>query len=683
MKKLISILMMILLAISTFGACKKPSAVTGETEPTWGSFTKNAYGYVYELYNFDVPTVTDSAGKELTVHVSVHDAQGKELDTTGGFFVMREAADYTITYSVTSNGKTYTNNATVTGIMKTDYTLKSLALYEVGELVDLTGVVSATEGGDVTYLVKYENESIELNENKFTATKAGIYEVTAMVEKQPNYQFELTVIEDKSQYTDPNGLITDRADTSAFVQPTFAYIDDPDFERTSTYNMSVTDETYDGKDGESTLFTISYPDDSDSFALDITYKPEFPLEYYKMLLNSGYDKIAVRMKVSHDNYRANWGLFPFKWDTSMLSVAMYDKAGNRIVNKPSTYALWPYEIASANGEWFEMILPLGQFINHYKAEGMVLFEYVTYRTFMNDGVTYQPNFGNIKIWIDNVYAVKPITDEALTTFYQKELNATFDVYAALGHTEEVDVDTVYGEYRCYGENIQLSTDGKITLDKQGIYSFSMRKKNRYGVAATKVATIDVETLVSDRGDTSAFSYDIVYSGNGTETATVEFTYDNVEKFDVHSNGSVKATITRPNGTKQFDARLYFTPEFTKDYYIELKEKGYNYVSFRYKIQQTVTDINLSSCKFVTFAHQIAYTDAQQTQKVIEKNSQGLGSGIGWGASTYGWFEMRVPIDTFLTYFGERILLQVKVTSGYGNVQLWIDGVYAVKIDKTN
>ena len=69
---------------------KPDQPITGD--PVWSEFDTDVEGYVYELYNFDVPTVTAPDGRELKVKVTAKDKDGNVLDTTGGFFAVREEA---------------------------------------------------------------------------------------------------------------------------------------------------------------------------------------------------------------------------------------------------------------------------------------------------------------------------------------------------------------------------------------------------------------------------------------------------------------------------------------------------------------------------------------------------------------------------------------------------------------
>ncbi len=681
MRKKLCVLLACMLCMSTVVGCKKEETKTDGV--VWGDFATQLNGYVYELYNFDVPTVTGADGKELKVKVSVADKAGKLLDTMGGFFVIRAEEDYTITYSVEYNGKTYTKTATVTGIYKTDYTLNTIPLYGVGERVDLTKHVTSSLEGEMEYSVQKEGKSVAVAENAFTPDEVGTYNVTASMEKQPDFEYSVTVV-DKNLYPYPNGLITDGKDASAFTATIekYTYNEQLRDESSLTENGSVTvshsTDTYYGEGNGSTKISVDYPQTSKSFVCDIAYKPEFALEYYQSLQLSGYENIAVRMRVEHSNPNLEneynlYSLYPFKEGNTKMDISVLNTDGESVFTKNS-YLAWSNDLEQANGEWVEMLLPISQFIAHYKAEGMTLFKYVTLGEFAQGSKIFDNMYGTLDIYIDNVYAVKAL-DAENADLTEKELNDTYLLDNVSVGTDTVDFDKTIDSIKVNGKQV-TPQDGKITLSENGVYSITRRARNRYGVAKTKVAvanTGNIPSMLQEFTSANGLTANIPCEERPflAPAGSVEITYDQTQ-------GAIKTQTDRQTKNIYFD--LFIQTAWSKETfeYIRSKTEEYQYVTVKVGIPTTPSSIFLSTGEAT---HRNDFGASSSGVWLYDGTTFSQTSKINNWSSGVQWVELSVDIDDFIANMdGNKAKLFRLFTAG-SDITLYFDSVYLTKEGK--
>ena len=179
-----------------------------------------------------------------------------------------------------------------------------------------------------------------------------------------------------------------------------------------------------------------------------------------------------------------------------------------------------------------------------------------------------------------------------------------------------------------------------------------------------------------------------------ETSAAEISFDETEKFDAQSNGSVKYTIHYPKGSKSFDSTVYFTPAFSLDYYKSLKLQGYNQIAIRARFD--ITNSNLQ-CGLFPFA----FSQSQSNMSMVNANGvkkdfrdMAIWWQTGWSNDPFAkeeWAEWLVPIDKFITDYksAEMPLAMLRtytnlnadktaIIDNYFDFDMYIDNVYAVK-----
>lgn len=179
-----------------------------------------------------------------------------------------------------------------------------------------------------------------------------------------------------------------------------------------------------------------------------------------------------------------------------------------------------------------------------------------------------------------------------------------------------------------------------------------------------------------------------------ETSTAEISFEETEKFDVQSNGSVKYTVHYPKGSKSIDATLYFTPAFSLDYYKSLKLQGYNQIAIRARFD--ITNPNLQ-CGLFPFAFSQSQINMSMVNEAGEKKDfrdMAIWWQTGWSNNPFAkeeWAEWLVPIDKFITDYksAEMPLAMLRtytnlnadktaIIDNYFDFDMYIDNVYAVK-----
>lgn len=685
MKKAVSLILTLLILLGAVG-CANQTETPASTEPTWSSFLETANGYVYELYNFDVPTVTDVNGKELKVKVKATDKDGKELDTTGGFFAIRTADEYTITYTVESEGKTYSKTAKVTGVFKTEYSLSPLAIYGTGEEIDLSKQVISSLGGEISYQVQKDGERQTVTDKKFTPSEVGTYKVIASIEKQPDFEYNLTVV-DKSVYPNPNGLITDKETAEAFSvsidkysypEGGEKYRNEADLTESATTSVTQSEENFYNDGGKSTKISITFPETSKAFESSITFKPEFSYEYYKSLELSGYEYVAVRMKVKHSNPNTEkeyniWSLRPFKLDTAKMDIKLIDKNGDEVLTKNS-YVMWNNDVELLNGEWFELLLPLNQFLSRYNETGITLFKYVTNGAFDvkngNKQVKFDNMYGTLDIYIDNVYAASSLEGESVSEASTISKGEKFDFDTLKADCVLTDVDKMVDTATLNGKTT-LVENGKLELTEYGVYTVERRARNRFGTTRAKVSTLrkeDVSQVIAEFTSTDGIYTSKYWDSESTELKDVTIAYDN-------DNSAVRLTAENAVGRHYFD--VYLDTQYSKEYFeFVKKETDYTYVTFRVGLasgKNYAPDVrenthygNVTAENSGVYIHD--GTELKATNRISYWNS-----GIGW-------LEVSIKLEDFINNYSGMTskllrIIYVSSNSAPNNLDVYISGIY--------
>ena len=685
MKKVVSLILTLLIALGAVG-CTKQSETPTSAEPTWSSFLERANGYVYELYNFDVPTVTDANGKELKVRVSATDKDGNELDTTGGFFAIRSDDEYTITYTVVSEGKTYSKTAKVTGVFKTEYSLSPLAIYGKGEEIDLSKHVKSSLGGEISYQVQKGGEQQTVIDKKFTPSEVGTYKVIASIDKQPDFEYNVTVV-DKSVYPNPNGLITDKETAEAFSvsvdkysypQGGEKYREEADLSECATTSVTQSEENFYNDGGKSTKISITFPETCKAFESSITFKPEFSYEYYKSLEQSGYEYVAVRMKVEHSNPNVEkeyniWSLRPFKLDTSKMDIKLIDKKGDEILTKNS-YVMWNNDLELLNGEWFELLLPINQFLSRYNDTGTPLFKYVTNGAFDvqngNKKVKFDNMYGTLDVYIDNVYAVSELEGESITEASTMSKGDTFDFDTLKAECDFTDVDKTIDIASLNGKTI-VAENGKLELNEFGVYTVERRARNRFGVTNARVSTLskdDVSQTIVEFTSTDGIYTSKYWDSDSPELKDVLVRYDS-------DNSAVRLTAENAVGRHYFD--VYLDTQYSKEYFeFVKKETDYTYVTFRVGLangKNYAPDVRENN-------HYGNVTTENSGVYIHDGTELKATNRLSYWNTGIGWLEVSIKIEDFINNFSGqtcKLLRLIYVSSNYApnNLDVYISGVY--------
>ncbi len=658
-KKISSIVLAGILSLSTLVSCSKPTQ--NEVSLEWLNYIESDVGYVYDYYSYVTPSVIDQNGEEYEVSVSVKDSADKPVDNMGSMFLISSESEYTITFTAYDGTKTHTKETKVQGVEKAVYTLLDPNLiYEVGETVNLDGKVQATKEGEISYNVSKDGNAVALTNNTFVPTESGLYTVTAKLSQQPNYDFSLLIVE-AGKYSSPNGLITDRADASAFSIETKNIDEDETLPLTglSTLGYSET-EKFAGVGNGSVKVSVNYPEGSAKFETNISYKPEFPKSYYESLKNMGYRNVAIRLKIVEgvdtiDYYGVYFG--------TKLEHVIINEIGQEKM-KATDVALWSgpgWEFGKYG--WTEILIPMDYFLESY-AEQMNLFSFRCSKG----------RWGSVEIYIDNVYAVKPIGGES--SFAQVELGASLNL-SDIALTDSKDIDKKIVTATFNGANFKAQEEN--IFSNEGVYKFIVRAQNRYGLVKIERATFDVNEVVAKLNSTMGVSASIAKCNGLPDGNATEFAFDTNMPYKGNS-GTVKFTMK----TRNMYSDIFVDPVHDKAYYEGLKADGYQYVTVRLYTNEDSLFITEGK-SWIT--HYNTFKDlAPESMKAyyIEDGTLTPFYYLGnWGIGT-GWFEISIPIDVFLDNFDENSTAILRVWNMYYDEQsFWIEGVYATKDGKVN
>ena len=712
-----------------FGGCSLSQERTPpeEIRLTWYNYQESVDAYVYSYYSYAIPEVFDQNGTEYNVTVAVTDSDGKKVDNTCGYFLVGKADDYTVTYTVDDGEKLQEKKTTVSGIVKSRYSLCGTDLvYGIGERVDLNDKVVASVEGEVQYSVEYGGVRVPLTDNAFTPTEEGTYKVTATLPKQPEYDFDIIVV-DKTQIPYPSGMILDDADgedinVSTKINYTFVSAgskkkiiseNNPNGYTAEEYAIALAaakeardklslsqsasvstsfDETakFDESSNGSTKISVVYAESCQPFDVPISIKPKFGKSYYQSLANGGYEYIAVRMKlVDGADELENYGLLYFSGDNgTSLSFRRVSQAGELSPVGTDT-AIWSGTGYQRSGwGWFELLLPIQSFITTY-GENVQLFKLRTFASVTGDkdGVTtFKGNNGGLDIYIDNIYAAKALDGVNVERQELKTTQAQFSL-SELQIQDVADID---------GLNINYTVDDRaepfpeetLSFTEEGEYKLEVRARNRYGKRTAEIVVGDNYTLPSSYGivkefasvgDVTVSEISAVNTSGGGAQATVTYTTD-VKYDDENSAGSICVSGIRNNTWADISVK----PTGSKAYYQFLKENGYSYVTVRIGLIAAGNDNAVYlHAGGATNLHQNTAVSTVQRYDPATGGLKNLGGSNGqlykWlSVGAEWWAEVSVPIDEFLASYDKRSTPILRVFGAYSNSDIYLDGVYITK-----
>lgn len=442
----------------------------------------------------------------------------------------------------------YTVNHTVTQV------------YSTNKAIDLTDTVSA-QFGEVAYTVKtLKGVEVPVENNAFTVTEAGVYTVTAAVEGYPETQFSVEIAD--NEYA--NGLILDGTNVEVLstnitgkspesVQMNVSFDENMKYDAASNGSYKV---EYKMAEGVATS--------SEGALMRLAIKPAFSKAYYEGLKAAGYEKIAIRYYAEIEQSGNGSGMYYIntsQGDEAKTEMQIF--ADNvKTKQKDFTYILWNTDFTNATDKWAEMIFDIDKFIeNHYSGAMELLIWQVA------------PNVAiDMTLYIDNIYAVQgAITDTlaAPTTTYSDK-GATFDTNNIASNAEET-ITTA----KLDGNTVSL-TDGKLTLDSYGMYSFTKVARNCYGYVGQNVVTNG--TVVSNIA--TNFGAKHIVNATGATTEYVGATTAD-GKIAVSSNGAGKVS-----GISVTTYAIQTCGE--KAYYEALQAAGYGYITYEYTLSYTGT-----------------------------------------------------------------------------------------------
>ncbi len=575
-KRILTNIVAFALAFSTIGvACdngggnnssNSSNSISMGTQFVWNNYSESTEAYVSDIYYYTIPDVQDEHGTTYEVFVDVKDADGAEVDSFGGFFLVEKPEEYKITYSIDNGEKIYSKVTTVLGIEKATYELAdSNLIFNVNETINLDGKVNVSVPGTVVYSAKKGDEEIALDGSAFTATAAGIYTIAAKVEKQPVYTFDIYVV-DKAERPYADGMVLDGvAKEDIAVVGEFDDLEaEVSFDSTKKYD-SQSNGSY--KIEAKTTGTVEVEDESkkgvaESRTLGFSLQPTYGSEYYKTLEKYGYKYIAVRYMIEKSEYEGTARLdYISNVGTDEMAI-YYD--GAKVVDKSeatesASYTYWNYQLDRVPvGAWAEMLLDISKFTMYYDGGAISLFQMV-----VNKNCSW-----DLTMYIDNIYAVKgEVASTAGTQIVDKGTEVDLSALSEnTGITDPIRSITFDGD-------LMSVTDNKLKIDKYGLYSIDITDRTMYG--SVKQDIIANGTIVA---------YDPTNFSAKHKTSTATSTYIATREGDkmvISSNGAGK--IDRV-GVTTYSVKLCGD----KGYYEALQAAGYQYITYEYTLSYTGT-----------------------------------------------------------------------------------------------
>ena len=557
MKKFKAIISTVLVA-ATLTSCNGITGNVGETKITWLNHIETTDAYVNDYFKYVIPEAYDQNNAEYDVTSKVYAEGGKEVDNVGNMFLIKEEGEYKIEFKAFDGKKTHTATTVVSAIEKSKYSISDANfIYGLNETIDLNGKVISTQDGEVLYSVTHNEQSVALTANSFTATELGSYVVTAKQARQPEYTFSVEVV-DKEIYPYPNGMIADATATEQPISTSLNFNVEGTLPNTSTSVVTFDESVkFDEYSNGSTKIAVDFAEGSNNFDMPIKFKPRFSKPYYQALQTAGYEYMAVRMKVEDVKEVANYG-FLFFSNPNGKNITYKTCTQNGVLSADTnSTAFWSgkgYQLS--NKGWFEFLIPMADFITEYSEEIQLM-----------KMRTYNPYYGKLNIYIDNIYAVKGFAGEDV--FEERTLNDVVAVDEVVGSTQ--DIDELFMKYTVDGMPVTAPT-GDLVLDKEASFSFEFRARNRYGVRKADYTTYTTVNPViatfDSASDLSKIRVGDSFGIDGSSPwAIMETSYD-----ETYGVKIVEEQQKENGGYYSFDVYVASKPAA---YYKFLKANGYN------------------------------------------------------------------------------------------------------------
>ena len=523
----------------------------------WAS-VKEVYAVGTESTPMLVAQSGDNAYSKLVEMVTAGTVDSTLKFALGENVVVEEKLPDTFTNLVASD-KTAYDSATF-------YTVNHAVteVYSTNAAIDLTDKVSA-EFGTVTYAVKNsKGVAVPVENNAFTTDAAGKYTVTAKVDGYLDTAFEVEVADNK--YAD--GLILDGTSTEDLLTSatsknatTGVWEESPAVEMSASFDENM---KYDSESNGSYKIEYKMKENvtkADNGALmKLAMKPTFSKAYYEGLKAAGYEKIAIRAFIEMDAATSDGsGLYYINTEQSNAEKrAIQFYADNTTVVEKTSYIVWKSELTNSLNKWVEIVLDINKFINECVSGHMNL---LIWQVGANASV-------DMTLYIDNVYAVSGAITETLTapTTSYADKDTEFDTASIA-----VTAQNTICEATVDGNAVSL-TDGKVTLDTYGVYSFRKTARNAYGYAGVNV--IPNGTVVSYK--TSNFS-----AKHNTDASSFVITQDpTTDNISIGGAGKIDAAWRRTTYTIKTVG--------DKAYYEQLQANGFNYITYEFTLNGNMT-----------------------------------------------------------------------------------------------
>ena len=404
----------------------------------------------------------------------------------------------------------------------------------------------------------------------------------------------------------------------------------------------------------------------------------YSADYYKALYAQGYTHVTIRFMIPNHGAGVQMG------STLYNGIGHLTKKDAAIVNTyedgSENQYMWFDHGMPQMGKWLEYSVPLRQ--EGDLADNGEAFVFDGFKTTTQLFRINAPAAGRkMTVYIDNVYMTKS-AGEYSGVAQQATVGTTVDLQADCG----LAVENAYNVRATYTENGEAVTpvDNKVTI-AGGLYDFTFRADNRFGIAKKVLATFDTATTVHKFYSNTIGNINVHYYHNSTN-GTITPEYDTTVKFSEADKGSLKINIA---GGEIF--KLPVAPYQSAAHYEAMKEDGYQYVTVRFALASPVKNgdgplyvsapdaVNVNGTEL---AHQnefagcpnhgiIAYDLTGNT--VLEKP---------WAYYVWSnnpkWYEVSITIDDFLATYTGATANVLKLSYHYAPVNVWLDGVYLTK-----
>ena len=372
---------------------------------------------------------------------------------------------------------------------------------------------------------------------------------------------EVGVIVNADEYTvsSPEGLIWD----GAMAKENTLWISSDDGSTTG-FTLSY-DETkkFNGVGNGSAVLDVDVRDSGKNhsnvyFNVNALYTPD----YYKALYAQGYTHLTVRFMIPNHGAGVQKG---FSLLSALGWLSNTDNATCLYENGTVNTEKWYDHGMGQMGKWLEYSFPLKQegVDKTQSGEDFVFNGFNATLQFFRINVF---DTGKATIYVDNIYMTKSAgTSETIEATNGTELNLSESAFNYAGAVNPVLATTKNGEAITVGDT--------VTLDN-GIYDFTFRAENRFGVAKTSYVAFDEKQVLwsylSDPTLQNIYSSELYTNNTSTPstTSTAELSDPGV--------GWYCARVT--HSAEQSYSDLYVKPTQTKAYYEALKAAGYKYVT---------------------------------------------------------------------------------------------------------